>query len=358
MLRNIRLLRTAAEQGHPDVSAMIPQAPDSRYFTLLPLGQSEVLQEVVARAPGQVPNLLGVTDCPPERMERVIRMPHKPSATTANKVVMQPVLSDFAVAYVLEHGGQWALNELGDRHARRITSAERGYAIDKMARKYKVLSGVGFPFRHEGRPSLGRCIAAGSRAALDQAYASLQLLLDNDPDWEPRGRRKRDADGCLIALQAAGYELPERLQDVTAPATPEKVLEGPSRTNYQDGVYCALNPAFLQEFDKCETAQQVEIAKSLQTWRLWERIDRPEQITFEYPIKPPGCLCESHWPSERLVRAMPFKHAIAWRNGAPRVIFRLLERDRTPEGWVDFESLADTWEGTVGDLLDTLQSMG
>lgn len=330
------------------------------------LPTSERLSLLLERRPKLLIDLLSTANSDVHSMERVLRVPHKPSTQAANKVSLhQEPLSDFAIQYILDHGGKTAHTNLLERQAGRLPIACLIHLQDTLFHQYKALVFVA----PEGTHMRGATLIRGWRKMIRN---SVQLLSQvTDAHRRPKGFENMRQDILMCAV-AIGEPIPAGcLQDGESVPTVEDMLESldtdealldvRGRRNTSANSLIGHHREALKLYAELPHLKQVMIYGAAPCWQLLDRAQDPARMWADNNGWPR--LRDStggYAPSYRSARAIPV-NSLMYISGSAVVptIYRLLENTLGDDhyAWVTFESLYEGWTGTLGELVDTVKSM-
>lgn len=325
------------------------------------------LRMLLERRPKLIVELLSTVNSDVHTMERVLRVPHKPSTQAAHKVSLHPEpLSDFALQYIVDHGGKAAYTNLVERQGGRLPTSTLLHLQDILFHKHKSLVFVA--------PAGARMHAAKlARGWRKITSNSVQLLSQvTDAHRRPKGfeQTRREILMCAVAL---GVPIPASClrEDESVPSATdllggliddEALIDVRGHHDRSANFLIGHHREVMKLYASLPHAKQVQVFWAAACWQLVDRAQDPAQLWID--CERPGSYMRNatsgYVPSYRAVRALPVSRIVYLTSTAAiPTIYRLLENTLGDDhyAWVTFESLYEEWTGTFGELVDTVMSM-
>lgn len=372
------LVSNAIREAHPeDVQKLLKgvsldSAPFFGFFDAEDLDDA-TLEALITAYPSLVPRLVSTADSTPETMDRVIRMPHKPKAAIVNRVPMHATtkLSDYAVNYVLRNGGKKALETLLERHLHRLPVSVQLEVQRELFYRYKTLfyqsphtTATLYSAPTTRRPANHRAFLLQSVSLLSEVtskhverpgFTPTVMEILNDASWA-------GFDTSESKVGSEGWTQPDahELLDLILGRHGEDPYSVLMKATFHRGVSASMvfNKKLLDLIPDCTPEEQSLIYAACPSWAVLERVENPNAAIEGAPSFPAET--EFHVPSYNLIRKFHIKQVtVSVHRAAVSVFMRLLvtELGDDEAKWATFQGLYDDWDQSVGELLETIESL-
>lgn len=292
-----------------------------------------------------------------EDVLHLIRLPHTPTVAAANSVAKHPGLPQAGIDYVLQHGGKVALRLLIERSSHALslpTALEAQRLLFERFNCLYVPDGIRL-----GVPS---GTIWHTRAFLSQ---SVQLL--GRATSTHRKDRQFDVMAEAISARAWFAGIPHTDpsgRPVEAP-TPEEIvsnLQNVGRSFSGTEGAAVLNGAFLRHFAQLPREDQEPVYAAISSWTLLNRVEDPWSLVDAVGA-PSGSSRDplGGVPSPRTLKLLDVGRLWWWSHLAALAssMLDLFRREfgQDERQWSMLQSLFDDWSGTIGELVETVNSV-
>lgn len=314
------------------------------------------LELLLRSRPSMLTDLVTPANVASEFMERVIRLPHKPTTQAANKVSMHhDVLSQFALDYVRAHGGKVAHSNLWERHYQELPTAS---LLDVQSVLFHKFSTFAEPSRMWAG---GSSTHKGWRQVLKQSVDLLSQA--GDAHKKSKGFSSVRERVVQAALET-GLPVPDALvgpggRALTVQSLVEAARAGApvSTLGWNGGTALCRNPEFLESFAELPHGEQEVLYSLAPSWELLNVAKDPGRLWGPSQNDPKN---GTQVPTYRVLRSLSVQEIRPYHSSILiRILFRYLDNalGDNHDAWVTFESLYESWTGTFGELMDTVTSM-
>lgn len=312
-------------------------------------GDPAFLVDLAKKNPKRLPQLIGSRSIHHSMVDTLLGVDHRPTAQIADRVAAHQELTRTGIDYVLAHGTYRALARLIDSHFPSLDSADLKVASARAAKTSGRLLPIDLPLVGEW-PGYHHFPTPLHRDFLAFQLEALSALPTSAVDIDAAKLLVNSAAQAGLALTAAHkkhWTLPVDLSShggrrAWAIREPDQIAKS----------MIVLHPNFGKMLRALPIEDQADVVKNYPQWCVVEQTSDAKEMLQQYPgmwTKPGEVL------SEYLLRSMPLdmiKNTEEHAAPALRLVRKHMGDDAN--SWADFAGLADTWNGTLGDLLDTL----
>lgn len=323
-------------------------------------GDPDFLLYLVDKSPKRLPQLIGPRTIHHSLVDTLLQVDHKPTATIADRVAGHKALSRKGIDYVLDNGTHKALERLVAYHFDALTADDLRRASFKSAdRSGKLICPTGPRRRDWDGP---RFPDEKWRDFLEAQLEALDLLPQDaleGPDWS--------VAYSLLGAACAGLDVPAEL----AVKASEHCFGGeplvPDLTLLQMVRYHAwevdvmrslvlLDPDLPERLRAAPTAVQKHFVSIYPLWEVLAMCSDPDAVVRSGSFYLHGSAGEL---TPELATKLPVS---TLQHGGYNLSSSVLEAICARLGddgarWSAFTGLADNWSGTLGELLDTVDSV-
>lgn len=313
-------------------------------------GDPDFLVALAMKNPKRLPQLIGVRSIHPSMVDSLLGVDHKPTAQIAERVAAHQEVTRTGIDYIVANGTYPALNRLIECHFDNLTFEDLKVASERSAKVSGRLLSLDMSLVGEW-PSYHYFPTPLRRDFLSFQLDALTALDPTKVDTEDAKPLVNSATQAGLALTAA------QEQHLTLPVD-ISVLRHTRAWAVRDPDELAksmllLNPEFGDMLRSLPVESQASVVHNYPRWSVLAQCSDVQGVLQHYPKMwtTPG----ESGPTDSVVLCMPMDMITADEQLAATALHLVRERvGDDPNSWADFAGLAETWDGSLGELLDTL----
>lgn len=324
-------------------------------------GDPDFLVELVRRSPKRLPQLIGPRTISADLVDTLLAVEHRPTAAIAERVAAHRTVTRTGIEYILRNGTKKSIRRLLEDHFPQLTAQDLQDASRRVAETSGELLDV-LPELQGDWIVLHYNPAPTWRSLLE---AQVRELSGFDSDLREELLPQRDTYLMLLAAHHAGLELPTDLLERLPKEYHEIDLTTHRRARYgSKGRLAAalslvrVNPKFGDMLRQLSVKQQATVVQAYPRWEVLAQCSDSAAVAKESGLRLEGADAGELTPE--VAECLPLSTFTHDDSGvASRVALGAI-RERLgddAEAWADFVGVADSWEGTLGELLDTVTSI-